>query len=50
MKKITLMTMIATTMAMGGCKMQENANTEVITEQAASDNALIAKSNKQAQH
>ena len=45
MKKITLMTMIATTMAMGGCKMQENANTEVITEQAASDNALIAKSN-----
>ena len=45
MKKITLMTMIATTMAMGGCKMQENANTEVVTEQAASDNALIAKSN-----
>ena len=37
--------MIATTITLGGCKSQDNANVEAVTEKPASSNALMAKSN-----
>ena len=37
--------MIATTITFGGCKSQDNANVEAVTEKPASSNALMAKSN-----
>ena len=45
MKRITLLSMIATTITFGGCKSQDNANVEAVTEKPASSNALMAKSN-----
>lgn len=45
MKQITLLSMIAATITLGGCKSQDNANIEVVAEKPASNNALMAKSN-----
>ena len=45
MKQITLLSMIAATITLGGCKSQDNANIEAVAEKPASNNALMAKSN-----